>query len=62
MDAAELTGAIAAEKRPLDPSMRRDPGAVSELLDDDFAEIGQSGTVWTRALAHQATRRRVSSL
>jgi glyoxylase I family protein len=49
MDAAELNGAIAAEKRLLGSSVRRDPGAVSDLLDDDFTEIGQSGIVWTRA-------------
>jgi hypothetical protein len=49
MDAAELAGAIAAEKRLLSPAVRADPGAVSELLDDDFTEIGQTGTLWTRS-------------
>jgi hypothetical protein len=49
MDAAELAGAIAAEKRLLSPAVRADPGAVSELLDADFSEIGQTGTPWTRS-------------
>ncbi|MEO6117294.1 MAG: nuclear transport factor 2 family protein [Pseudolysinimonas sp.] len=49
MDAAELRGAIAAEQRLLEPAVRADPAAVSELLDDDFTEIGQTGRVWTRS-------------
>jgi ribonuclease HI len=39
---------IAAEERLLDPRVRADPDAVDELLDEDFSEIGQSGTHWTR--------------
>jgi len=54
MDAAELAGAIAAEKRLLDPAVRADPAAVGELLDDDFTEIGQTGTTWTRAAVIEA--------
>jgi hypothetical protein len=54
MDAAELSGAIAAEQRLLDPAVRADPAAVAELLDDDFTEIGQTGTVWTRAAVIEA--------
>jgi len=54
MDAAELNGAIAAEKRLLDPAVRRDPEAVAALLDDDFAEIGQTGISWTRAAVLEA--------
>ncbi|MEP6843493.1 MAG: DUF4440 domain-containing protein [Pseudolysinimonas sp.] len=49
MDAAQLAAAIAAEQRLLDPAVRRDPAAVSELLDADFTEIGQTGIVWTRS-------------
>ncbi|MEO6534213.1 MAG: DUF4440 domain-containing protein [Pseudolysinimonas sp.] len=49
MDAADLQGAIAAEVRLLDPAVRADPAAVSELLDDDFTEIGQTGVVRTRS-------------
>lgn len=49
MDAAELAGAIAAERRLLEPAVHADPAAVSELLDEDFTEIGQTGIVWTRA-------------
>ena len=49
MTAPELKGAIAAEQRLLDPEVRADPRAVSELVDDDFTEIGQTGIVWTRS-------------
>jgi len=49
MDATELSGAIAAEQRLLEPAVRADPAAVAELLDHDFTEIGQTGTAWTRA-------------
>jgi len=49
MDAAELSGAIAAEQRLLEPAVRADPAAASELLDDDFTEIGQTGAAWTRS-------------
>jgi hypothetical protein len=49
MDDAELRGAIVAEQRLLQPAVRCDPAAVSELLDDEFTEIGQTGVVWTRS-------------
>jgi len=54
MDAAELSGAIAAERRLLDPGVRADPAAVARLLDRDFTEIGQTGTVWTRSAVIEA--------
>ena len=54
MDAAELSGAIAAERRLLEPAVRADPAAVSELLDDDFTEIGQTGAAWTRSAVIEA--------
>lgn len=54
MDAAELAGAIAAERRLLEPGVRADPAATSELLDDDFAEIGQTGTARTRSAVIEA--------
>ena len=49
MNAGELSGAVAAEQRLLDPAVRADPTAVSELLDHDFTEVGQTGTVWSRS-------------
>ena len=39
----------APEERLLDPSVRADPQAVGALLDDDFEEIGRSGTRFRRA-------------
>jgi hypothetical protein len=54
VDAAELAGAIAAEQRLLDPAVRTDRAAVSELLDHDFTEIGQTGTRWTRSAVIEA--------
>jgi len=41
--------AVATEQRLLDPAVRRDAAALSELLAEDFVEIGASGRRWTRA-------------
>jgi len=54
MDAAELSGAIAAEQRLLAPGVRADPTAVARLLDHDFTEIGQTGAVWSRSAVIEA--------
>ena len=40
---------IAAEQMLLDPAVRTDPNALDRWLDPEFTEIGQSGTLWTRA-------------
>jgi ribonuclease HI len=47
-DAALVAGAIAAELRLLEPSVRRDRDEVARVLDPDFREIGRSGRLWTR--------------
>jgi len=54
MDAADLSGAIVAEQRLLDPAVRADPAAVAQLLDPDSTEIGQTGSVWTRSAVIEA--------
>jgi hypothetical protein len=36
------------ELQLLEPQVRRDPGALSALLTDDFREFGSSGRVYTR--------------
>jgi hypothetical protein len=36
------------ERALLDPAVRRNPALVSELLADDFLEIGSSGKMWSR--------------
>lgn len=48
MTPEQLAGAVAAEQRLLDPSVRRDPDTASRLLADDFTEIGASGRSWSR--------------
>ena len=45
---ATLEAAVAVERQLLDPAVRRDAHVVSELLADDFVEIGASGRLWTR--------------
>lgn len=37
-----------AERRLLEPEVRRDPESLGELLHDSFREIGKSGRLWTR--------------
>ena len=37
-----------AERRLLEPEVRRDPESLGELLHDAFREIGKSGRLWTR--------------
>ncbi|QAY72905.1 DUF4440 domain-containing protein [Agromyces protaetiae] len=37
-----------AERRLLEPEVRRDPEALEDLLDESFREIGKSGRLWTR--------------
>ena len=37
-----------AEKRLLEPEVRRDPDSLGELLHESFREIGKSGRLWTR--------------
>ena len=37
-----------AERRLLEPEVRRDPEALGELLHASFREIGKSGRLWTR--------------
>lgn len=39
---------IDRERALLDPAVRRDRDLVSELLAEDFLEIGSSGRVWSR--------------
>ena len=43
------THLIALELRLQDPSTRKDPAAIGELLSADFREFGASGIVWDRA-------------
>ena len=40
--------AIAGELALLDPSVRADRDAAAKLIDPEFIEVGQSGTLWTR--------------
>jgi len=47
----DLAAALSTERRLLDPAVRQDAEAVSELLADDYVEIGASGRLWTRAEA-----------
>ncbi|WP_219732012.1 DUF952 domain-containing protein [Glaciihabitans sp. INWT7] len=44
----DVAGAVAAERRLLDPAVRRDRAAVDSLLAPEFSEIGQSGRLWER--------------
>ena len=37
-----------AERRLLEPEVRRDPTALEDLLHESFREIGRSGRLWTR--------------
>ena len=37
-----------AERRLLEPEVRRDPVALEDLLHESFREIGRSGRMWTR--------------
>jgi hypothetical protein len=46
----------ALEQRLLDPAVRADPQKVGALLDDDFEEIGRSGTLFRRADLLEALR------
>ena len=39
---------VAAERRLLDPAVRRDRPSVEALLHPSFREIGQSGRLWDR--------------
>ncbi|HEY8911810.1 DUF4440 domain-containing protein [Lacisediminihabitans sp.] len=39
---------LAAERRLLDPAVRRDRSSVEALLHPSFREIGQSGRLWDR--------------
>jgi hypothetical protein len=45
---ADLEQVVARELRLLDPDVRADVDAVTELLHPDFAEYGASGRVWDR--------------
>lgn len=36
------------ESRLLDPAVRRSPGAVKQLLADEFTEFGSSGRIFTK--------------
>ena len=42
---------LSAEQALLDPAFRSSAADLDRLLDPDFAEIGASGRVWTRAEA-----------
>jgi len=42
------------EQALLNPSIRGDPSAVADFLDEDFREFGASGTVYDRASMLQA--------
>ncbi|QNE48297.1 nuclear transport factor 2 family protein [Glaciihabitans sp. INWT7] len=48
MAETDVAGAVAAERRLLDPAVRRDRAAVDSLLAPEFSEIGQSGRLWER--------------
>ncbi|MGR2752692.1 nuclear transport factor 2 family protein [Agromyces arachidis] len=37
-----------AERRLLEPEVRRDPAALEDLLHESFREIGRSGRLWSR--------------
>ncbi|WP_169053811.1 nuclear transport factor 2 family protein [Agromyces sp. H66] len=37
-----------AERRLLEPEVRRDPESLGELLHESFREVGKSGRLWTR--------------
>jgi hypothetical protein len=39
---------LALERQLMDPVFRKDRGAVSSLLAEDFREFGSSGRVWSR--------------
>jgi hypothetical protein len=43
------THVIALELSLQDPSTRKDPAAIAELLSKDFREFGASGRIWDRA-------------
>jgi hypothetical protein len=45
---ADLDQVVARERRLLDPDVRADVDAVTELLHPDFLEYGASGRVWDR--------------
>lgn len=45
----ELQSVMANEVRLLDPTVRRSPTAVDDLLHPEFVEFGASGRVWDRA-------------
>jgi ribonuclease HI len=48
MDDPELEAVVELERRLLDPRVRRDRRAVTELLHEDFREVGASGRVFDR--------------
>ncbi|MFF7178396.1 DUF4440 domain-containing protein [Streptomyces sp. NPDC008121] len=45
--AGEVSEAVAAELRLMDPAVRASRRLAAELLDPDFVEIGSSGRRWT---------------
>jgi hypothetical protein len=49
MDDAFVQRLVALERRLLDPTTRRDPGAVTALLANSFVEFGSSGRVYTKS-------------
>jgi uncharacterized protein (DUF952 family) len=44
----DVAGAVAGERRLLDPVLRRDRAAADRLLAPGFSEIGRSGQLWQR--------------
>ena len=48
---------LALEERFLDPGVRRSPGALAQLLADDFIEVGSSGRIYTRKEAIESLQK-----
>jgi hypothetical protein len=52
-----VQAAIDGEMRLLEPGVRASAGLLEELLHPGFAEIGASGTLWSRAATIEALTR-----
>ncbi len=57
MDDPEIELVVANERRLHAPEVRSSRDAVSDLLDQDFREVGASGRVWDRASVLDAMAR-----
>lgn len=49
MASDDIDEVIGRELALLSPELRRSPGALEEILDPEFSEIGASGRLFTRA-------------